>query len=225
MASPSTRLTIHQSPRISASMLARYITASVAGRASILQQAKYPPAELVLRYMPAKKVAAEYVVSGFANSVLAPAVQAQQSRYNAANTNWKRDDAHKCIGVINKMSAVLGQLPSACKYVRTSRKQPKLKIQGVEVSVNIDLDMTTQAKSAGGAIFVFSQVTSADVLGYMASLVEMRVAAGTNLYVDPNLCIALNCRTGMLVTAAQSQAKSSAISTACRLIATSWPSV
>ena len=224
MTTPSTQLKVHQNPRISAASLAKYISKR-SQRAKILRQSKYPPAELVLRYLPAKAAARKYLAKGFSQQVLDDAKLRQQTRYQATNSKWVRDDARQCIAVLNLLPAVCGQLPPNCGYrAAASRNQPKLNVQGVEVSVNVDLDVE-RYNDVGAVMVVFGQDSNALTMGYMATLVGMRVAVAGGS-VDPDLCQVINVRSGAIVTASQCNPQLRRnISLACRDIKQVWPSI
>ena len=224
MATASTQLKVHQDSRLSASLLARYLSRRNE-RARILRQSKYPPAELVLRYRPAKAAGKRYLVEGFRQQVLDDARQRQRTRHQGANSKWVRDDARQCMAVVDLLPAVCGQLPANCAYTAAApRYQPKLNIQGVEVSVNVDVEVT-RFSGVGAVMLVFGQDSPGLTMEYMAALVEMRVAVAGGK-VDPDLCQVVNVRSGAIVTASQcSPQPGRNIHLGCRGIAQAWASI
>lgn len=188
-------------PTMSATMLAKYLTATPQARQTTLKNAKYPPDVLALRYQPAKAAARKYLLSGCKQNVIDDAIVGQKARLQTANTDWKRDDARQSASVTSMLPAVCQKIPGTFQKFPSA---PKLNINNVDVSVTTEV-LILQGNQCGGTLFTFSQTINQPIMECIATLIYMRLSGmGLNTPVAQSLCVAVNVRNQTVISAAQS---------------------
>lgn len=146
-------------PRLSANQLSEYLTASPGRRKSIVKAAKFPKTVVVAHYDGAWKAIPKFLCDNARpiSHLTGAMVELQSKADNPTQKPWVKDDSRlsiEAISTFQKGYNKLGLSAVECRAVTGSL--PKLVINGVEISVR--LDMTVHKKDrVGGAVLLFSK--------------------------------------------------------------------
>lgn len=164
MSSPKPKYGYNADPRLSANQLSDYLTASPPRRKSIIQGAKYPKTVAVALYSGARDAIGNYLCDDLRSAkVFAEAIESIKARESKSTaTDWVKQDCSLSIQAIEAFQNAynsLGLAKISCKAVVS--KQPKLQIEGVDVSVALDGTTHRVGKDnetrVGGVILLFSK--------------------------------------------------------------------
>lgn len=232
-------------PRLSASQLADYLVAPTPiGQLGILRQAKNPgPARpLIIQYQLAKRAIAECLRDrAQLNQIVARTVTELESRRdNGANGPLIRDDAQRCIDVIQAFQQAQNQMDLwQHQYSAPAPRSPSLNIRGVEVSVFPDVVASIQQRGVDRVGQVFIRCTigqTTDVAenlrdeadGHLATIAHMHTMQYLGHLGTPHAqtSIVIDVPRQTLVRGSANYARRVAnIETACQMIAAVWPTI
>lgn len=172
---------LNESPRISANQLAEYALATPSRRRTILRNAKFAPAYLVIRYGDARKAICTYLSNDLRpQNILTDAENELIAASESAATSFQQNDAALSAEAIKKFRKLVGQklVPGTATFTRAG-SLPNLNLGGTNVSVSIDLvSRNNSTGTIGGVLLQTSKAVSAkswriDHSKYVASLVWM----------------------------------------------------
>lgn len=232
-------------PRLSASQLADYLVAPTPiGQLGILRQAKNPgPARpLIIQYQLAKRAIAECLRNrAQLNQIVARTVtELEARRDNGTNGPLIRDDAQRCIDVIQAFQLAQNQMDLwQHQYSEPAPRSPSLNIRGVEVSVFPDVVASIQQRGVDrvGQVFIrctIGQTTDvaenrrAEANGHLATIAHMHTMQYMAHLGTPHAptSIVVDVPRHALVRGSANYARRVAnIETACQMIAAIWPTV
>ena len=135
---------VRANPRLSAAQLADYLAAaSPVSQIGILRQAKNPGPNrpLIIQYALARRAIAGCLRdrAGLPRLVAEATIDLEARRDNGANGPLVRDDAQRCIDVIDTFHRSSNQLDVwGVEYLEPRQPSPVLNIAGVEISVAAD---------------------------------------------------------------------------------------
>ncbi|WP_172267234.1 hypothetical protein [Caulobacter sp. RHG1] len=136
---------VRELPRLSASQLADYLAAtSPIAQMAILRQAKNPgeARPLIIQYQLARQcISACLIEPETMNRTIAQAITSlEQRRDDAANRPLVRDDARRCIEVINTFQRSVNALGlwGGLRYEAAPQRPASMMVSGVEISVYPD---------------------------------------------------------------------------------------
>ncbi len=227
-------------PRLSANQLADYLNATPPRRKSIIREAKYPKTSVVARYSGAREGLATYLCdAGRSPATLTKAIiklQEKESKFSA--TDWTKQDCNlsvEAIQTFQKSYNSLGLSKIDCKPIVT--KQPKLSIEGVDVSVALDATTHRLGKSGqkcvGGLILLFAKSdasTKSREARCRTSAVLAALFAEQHLaYLgepDSKICFALDVFGGRIFPApSMYPTKLEHMKASCEEVALRWPTI
>lgn len=232
-------------PRLSASQLADYLVAPTPiGQLGILRQAKNPgPARpLIIQYQIAKRAIAECLRNrAQLNQIVARTVtELEARRDNGTNGPLIRDDAQRCIDVIEAFQQAQNQMDLwQHQYSEPAQRSPSLNIRGVEVSVFPDVVASIQQRGVDrvGQVFIrctIGQTTDvaenrrAEANGHLATIAHMHTMQYLAHLGTPHAptSIVIDVPRQTLVRGSANYARRVAnIETACQMIAAIWPTI
>lgn len=164
MANPKPKYGYNPEPRLSANQLADYLSATPPRRKTIIREAKFPKTAVVARYAGARDALCEYLcdASRSDKSLHAGIAKIQEREAKFSATDWTKQDCTlsvEAIQTFQKAYNTLGLTKLDCRPVVT--KQPKLSIEGVDVSVSLDATTRRVGKdgleAVGGLILLFAK--------------------------------------------------------------------
>jgi len=237
MTSPKPKYAYNADPRMSANQLSDYLGATPPRRKSIIRDAKYPKTSVVARYNGAREAIGSYLCDDLRNSKVLfdgiESIKVREAKLTA--TDWTKQDCAlsvEAIAAFHSAYNAFGLAKISCKPVVT--KQPKLQIEGVDVSVS--LDTTThrigkgEEKCVGGLILLFSKSDASAKSREercKTSAVLAAVFAEKHLSylgkADPKICFALDVfGKRMIVAPNMFPTKLDHMRAACEEIALRW---
>lgn len=238
MAQPKKKYRVHDSPRISANQLAEYLLVSPSRRQTILRNAKFAPTYLVVRYNAAKTAVADYLSNDARPSGILADAGADLLAVSKSPTSspFQKNDAELSIEAIDSFSAIktnkeLIQL----SFQKLTNRLPALPLNGVDVSVNLDLIARRQKTPPliGGVVFQTAKATTgaswrAEHARNVSSLVWMLAEKHLSALgqVDRKLCLTVDFFGKSITPAPTSYKRRLAdFEAACLEIGALWPSI
>lgn len=150
---------------MSANQLAEYLLAAPARRQTILRNAKYAPAVLVIRYQAAKDAMKSFLADEVRNKrILSDAIVDLAEVEKTAQTDFRKNDAQLCAEAVKVFQNISDNKILNVLSFREATNLPPLSIGGVNVSVRLDLASYKPHKDGervGGLIFQTSKAVSA----------------------------------------------------------------
>lgn len=232
-------------PRLSASQLADYLVAPTPiGQLGILRQAKNPgPARpIIIQYQLAKRAIAECLRNrAQINQIVARTIyELEARRDNVANGPLIRDDAQRCIDVIEAFQQAQNRMDLwQHRYEEPTVPSPSMNISGVEVSVFPDIVASIQQRGVNrvGQVFIrcaIGQTTDvaenrrAEANSHLATIAHMHTMQYLQHLGSPHAptSIVIDVPRQAIVRGPVNYARRVAnIETACQMIAAIWPTV
>lgn len=232
-------------PRLSASQLADYLVAPTpVGQMGILRQAKNPGPHrpLIIQYQYARRTIAECLRDrGGIDRVSARSIiDLEERRDSGANGPLVRDDAQRCIDVIEAFQRAANQLDLwNAEYVEPRLPSPSLNIAGVEISVTPDVIAITHPRTGDrvGQVFIRCTIGTpgdaaenrrAEANGHLATIAHLHTAQYLahlgQPYAPASMVVDVPRR--VVVRGPVNSARRVAnIEAACTMIAAIWPAV
>lgn len=226
----STKNTIIQktnkTPRFSVNKLGEYMGATASRRKRIIYDQKYPSSFIVSQYKDAKEAIIKYIIKDYDENIITDAIEKIKK-----SVTLKEQDIENSVLALNE--ALKTNLPDLSSFIKTRCKDnnPKININGLEISVNPDVVVKNGNKV--GCIKTHVIKTEQNRLTQEASLyvgVLLHQYAVANLLskgesADPNLCISIDCFGNSHETAPKAIARRlSNIQAACEEIVRAWES-
>lgn len=227
-------------PRLSANQLSDYLNATPPRRKSIIREAKYPKTSVIARYSGARDGLTSYLCdAGRSPATLAKAIEKikeREAKFSA--TDWTKQDCNLSIEAIQSFQKAYNSLGLAkidCKSVVT--KQPKLSIEGVDVSVALDATTRRRGKAGqecvGGLILLFAKSdasTKSREARCKTSAVLAALFAEQHLQYlgepDAKICFALDVFGGRIFAApSMYPTKLEHMKASCEEVALRWPTI
>ena len=232
------------SPRISANDLARFLVSKPSTQLTIIRNAKYPDSSkpLVIRYSEARQAIVQHLCDmSRSKKVINTAIDLfLQRKDDFSESTFRRDDAEKSIEVLEAILDMSNQT-ATYRFVRAPKRQSKLIIEGVEVSVSADMLVEGKFKgqdAIGAAIMRLSKDDSSTAAAkekrksmglYVASLAALHTAqniANSDQIAANKLSMSIDVMHGEIFVAPQSNAQRvKDITGACQIISTMWSSL
>ncbi len=215
-------------PRLSANQTADYLYATPTNRRSILRDAKFPPTMIVIRYEDARPA----MVERFADEGdLDGWIEKIHRKAAVSTTEYQKLNCQLCIDALESFQASIRNLDAGkLRFRRPRRHFSKLMIEGVHISVAIDLVVEGgDGKSVGGAIFVFSKAEKDErkfkaIALLIHELLKPHVKAPAR--VDPTLCMAIDVFNARIYRGkTQQKMLYNTVEASCEEIATRWPAI
>ncbi len=182
MASSPQKYRVNAEPRISANQLAEYALAAPSRRQTILRNAKFAPAYLVVQYSDARQAIKDYLSDDLRSAgKLFTEVNRLTDVMNSADTAFIQNGAALSIEAIKAFREIENQglIPSTQVFSSCTARLPPLSLNGVNVSVSIDLiAKNNRSGKIGGILLQTSKAISSrswrdEHSKYVASLVWM----------------------------------------------------
>ncbi len=230
-------------PRLSANELALYMMQSETARIKTIRQAKFPlSANLrAIRYSDARKAICNFLldsVRSISHLTTAENMLAQRASDNAVSC-YRRNDAKHSIYALHDIQKIRNKI-ARYHFIKAPKKQRKLNISGVDISVKADVIVEGQGHRSGfiGAAILQMKKDDDDIrrscktkkMGtYVAALISLHVEKNllkTGLDVDPELCMSIDVQHHSVFFAPSSRSNyMKEIENACHMIAAMWPQI
>lgn len=232
-------------PRLSASQLADYLVAPTpVGQMGILRQAKNPGPNrpLIIQYHHARRTIGECLRDrdGLNRISARSIIDLEDRRDNAGNGPLVRDDAQRCIDVIEAFQRATNELDLwNAEYTEPHLPSPTLNINGVEISVAPDVVALTRRRDdvRVGQVFIRCTIGTAgdaaenrrgEANGHLATIAHLHTRqylahlgaphAPTSMVIDVP-------RRNVVRGPVNSARRVANIEAACAMIAAVWPVV
>ncbi|WP_053004309.1 hypothetical protein [Flavobacterium sp. ABG] len=218
---------VNKTPRFSVNKLGEYMGATAARRKRIIYDQKYPSSFIVSQYREAKEAIIKYIIKDYDETVILEAIDKIKK-----STILKEQEIENSVLALNE--ALKTNLPNLSPFKKTRSKDdnPKININGLEISVSPDIVVKNGNKI--GCIKTHVIKTEQNRLTQEASLyvgVLLHQYTEANLLekeqsADVNLCISIDCFGNSHETAPKAIARRlSNIQAACEEIVLRWDSV
>lgn len=227
-------------PRLSANQLAEYLIAGAPRRKSILQEAKFPPVMIIIRYDDARTVIGGHL-AGTARA-LEDAIAALRAKAASPETSPNAAQNYELsIQAIESFRKSVDEFAfGGALFSKPSMRNRKLQIAGVTISVSIDASTAGTKKDGtaaiGAAMLMFCKSARSEAketewtqkCKTVASLIYalLKSSPDTVKNCDPNLCMVIDVFNGKVHKAKHQQKQlMNAITAACEEISLVWPSI
>lgn len=230
-----------QTPRISVNDLALYMVSSDTARVGIIRRAKVPNTSPIIRYRDVRPVLCAYLSDN--NRSVNLLVEAEetfnQRSEDPAISSLRQDDARNSVEVLHAIQRMANRL-AQFRFNPAPKKQQKLDLAGVEVSVYADLitsALVRNTPNSGAAVLRMTQaelesdtaVSRRREMGlYVATLARLHAEQNLGLTnpISNRLCMSIDVRHGECFQAPDSNTRRmNDLENACRFIAAMWDSV
>ncbi len=228
MAKPTYKQKVNLKPRFSVNKFGEYlVSTSSSRRKRIIHDQKFPPTFIVIAYKDAREAIVKYIINDYDQSILTDAIK--KITDSVVLEQAEKDNSILALKEITKCN-----LPDLSSYKKTKYKEEnsKLKISGLDISVNPDVIIRKGNKV--GCIKVHVIKTEQNRLPKAGS--EF-VSAILQLYteghllkdgeiVDGKICISIDCFGNSYEVAPKSvKRRLENIQDACEEIVNRWDSV
>ena len=227
-----------KSPRISVNDLAQFMVSSDTARMGIIRRARDPRTHTVIRYKDVRDPIRSFLSDPHHN--LNPLISAEavlkQRSIDPAVSSMRQEDALLSIEVLDAIQR-MGNRLAKYVFVAAPKKQPKLVISGVEVSVWADLLIHASSRGVEQIGAAVLRMTKDDATTPTAKekrkQMGLYVATLSRMHVDQNipsnrnpinkLCMSIDVQHGeIFIAPAQTTRRVSDIENACRIIMAFW---
>lgn len=236
---------VRRQPRLSAAQLADYLVAPTpVGQIGILRQAKNPAQNrpLIIQYAHARRAIAECMRDrGGLNRIVARSISELEARRDdGTNGPLVRDDAQRCIDVIERFQSAANELDVwDAAYAEPRLPSTSLNVAGVEISVSPDLIVTVRRRDQVrvGQVFVRCAIGTAgdaaenrraEANGHLATIAHMHTSqylADIGLPYAPTSMVIDVSRESVVRGPVNSARRIANIEAACAMIAAIWPTI
>ncbi len=217
------------------------MVSSDTARLGILKRAKNPTPPPMIRYRDVRPVIRAFLADRArdVNPLLEVEKMFEQRAEDSAYSALMQNDASNSVDVLHSLQGMSNQLVPF-DFLSAPKKQAKLMVAGVQVSVYADLMVEAVIKgdkNIGAAILKMSQDNTEtdaakskrrDIGLYVATLIRMHIDKNLkdDLPVANKLCMSIDIQHGEAFQAPTSNTKRQKdIESACQMIAGYWPSV
>ena len=230
-------------PRLSASQLADYLSAATpVGQLGILRQAKNPgPSRpIIIQYLYARRAIAECLrdQGGLNRIVTRTTTALEERRDNGSNGPLVRDDAQRCIDVIESFQRGSNALDVwGPEYREPRQPSPSLNINGVEISVVPDALVLDNRRERVGQAFIRCTIgNTGEAAENRRAEANVNLATLAHMHTDqyladlgqphPQTSLVIDVsRQNVFRAPANSARRIANIEAACSMIAAIWPTV
>lgn len=219
--------------------LALFMVSSTTAQMGIVKRAKNPSTPPIIRYKDARQPIVAYLKDPTknVNPLLAAEQMFQQRVADMSESSLRRDDAEKSIEVLHAIQGMRNQIGSF-DFVDAPKKQDKLVIGGVEVSVYADAlvhGSNSSGEQIGAAVLRMTQddadtpaaIEKRKNMGlYVATLARMHVDQNISSDRSPvnRLCMSIDVQHGEVFVAPNANARRVRdLTAACQMISAIWP--
>lgn len=238
---PTSERRPREKARMSVNDLALYMVSSDTMKLSIIRRNKFPSNYVVLPYQDAKPWLVNFLTDpGRDKTKLAEGIE--HFRHRAADSSLhetKRNDAVLCGRVLESFFGTYGTLGlGQMEFVRTPGKLAPLQIEGVDISIPLDLIAHQSIKGvdhAGGIIFRLTQADESDAAKerrkqqghYAASLAHLQMVSKkpTAREPAPRLSFSVDVQHQQAFPAKAGASRITNLTSACRMISGIWPTI
>ena len=223
-------------PQISANDLALYLVSTDVGKLGIIRRNKYPSKHIVSPYQDCKRIITRFLADDARDrdTLVAGIEQFEQLTEKSTTAPSKREDARRSIIALDAVLTGYNQLELGKLQFNLAPRLNPLLINGVKVSVNLDLltsGSTRGVDQQGGAILRLTQADESDkrdeMGAFTAALAFMQVEdklPGVG-EATAKLCLAIDVQNKAKYEARAGSRRRSNIEAACTMIKSVWPSV
>lgn len=231
---------VHPEPRISANQLAEYSLASPSRRQAILRNAKFAPTFLVIRYTDARASVCDFLRDPTRPVAMLHKSEAElRAKADAETSGFKANDALLSAEAVASFAhaASSKQLPVSFTklfFEPVTGNWPKLMMEGVQVSTQVDLiSKNTSKGKCGGVMLQTSKAIAAKSWReehslYVTSLIWMSCSQSLTGHgdVDRGLCFAVDLFAQKAIKAPTSyKRRVKDLQASCQEIAALWGNV
>lgn len=218
---------VNKVPRFSVNKLGEYLVATPSRRKKIIYDQKHPSAFIVSQYKEAKETIIKYIIKDYDENIITDAIVKIKN-----STLLKEDDIKNSVLALNEILNC--KLPDLSSYKKTRHKgdNPKIKIAGLEISINPDIILKKGNKVGCIKTHVIKTEQnrlSKEASTYVSTLLHQYTEK--NLLElgdapDVNICISIDCFGNSHETAPKAIVRRLAnIQDACEEIVLRWDSV
>jgi hypothetical protein len=216
--------------------LALYLVSSDVGKLGIIRRNKYPSKHVVSPYQDCKRIITRFLADDARdrNTLVAGIEQFEHAIEKSTTVPSKREDARRSIAALNAVLSGYNQLELGKLQFTLAPRVNALLINGVRVSVNLDLLTSSSTRGVdhqGGVILRLTQADESDKreeMGFLtATLAFMQVEDKLPGVGEPTakLCLAIDVQNKAKYEARAGSRRRSNIEAACKFIKSVWPSV
>lgn len=216
--------------------------ASETGKISIIKNAIKTSTAVVIRYKPAKNCIKRYLAAEHRDTaqIFDTISDLQATSEDTSKTAFTRDDARLSIAALEAFLAMQNQVAGYDFQPIATKGQGNLSLNGVHVSVNVDLLVNRTYRGTqqiGGSIFRFTQSDSEtpaaiakreDIGRYAATLTHLHVVENLAGNRSPHrtLSMAVDVQFGQAMICPPSYAQRvTNMENACRFISSMWDDI
>lgn len=218
------------------------MVSSDTARAGIVKRAKSPQKPPIIRYRDVRGPVCEHLASASRNGnpLISAEAMFEQRMTDSSFSALMQDDARNSIEVIHGIQRMQNQLGQYA-FREAPKRQPKLVIEGLEVSIRADLLVDGSSRKGdnlvGAAVLRMTQsgektesaISKRREMGlFVATLARAHAEqnlAGNSLPAN-KLCMSIDVQHGEVFTAPTSSTqRMNNLTNACRFIVALWPTV
>ena len=218
------------------------MVSSETGKIGIIAEAKKEDNKApAIRYSSLREAVKAFLIDPKRDKSILYAAEAkfEQAKTDPTLSKYQQSDAASSLEALHAFQSMMNQI-GGMEYYMAPQGQPKLEINGVTVSINLDLLIRADKASnprVGGTLFRFTQAddeTEAaamkrrDMGSYAATLVHMHVLEhfSDNATVHNSICYAVDVQFKEAINAPKTYAQRARnIENACKFISAIWDSV
>lgn len=227
-------------PRLSASQLSEYSTATPPRRTAIIADAKYPKTTVVTRYRDLRKALKKHLTDPTqSHHILSNAILAfQEKQDDLSASTWVKEDCRASMEAITKFQKSANTL-GIKKYTfeKATIKFPPILLEGVKLSIIPDVLVrksgAANKNSVGGALLMFSKSEKSPEKrknrGKVAAILMLKSLnrfQDTLGIPDPKLCMVIDVYEGKVYDASTGITRlSNGLDHSCREVFRAWDDV
>lgn len=217
------------------------MVSSDTARVGIIRRAKSPQLPPIIRYRDVRGPVCSYLTD--MNRSLQPLLVAEdmftQRMSDPSESTLRQDDARNSIAVLHGVQALNNQL-GGFQFVPAPTQQPRLILEGVEISIRADLLVVGERsgiEQIGAAVLRMTQSDQTSEVAiqrrremgtYVATLARLHTESHLSNGRAPanRLCMSIDVQHGEIFAAPTSATRRmNDLASACRFIASLWPTL
>lgn len=218
---------VHKDPRFSVNKLGEYIFATPSRRKKIIIDQKYPSAFIISAYKEAREAIIKYILKNYDSTIIEDAIS--EITASVMLKEHEKENSIMALKAVENMT-----LPDFTTYKVTRYKgdNPKIKIMGLDLSINPDLILRKGNKVGCIKIHVVKSEQNRltkDSSSYVATLLQIYVEkhiVEVGEVSDVKICLSVDCFGKTYEEAPKSvKRRLSNIDDACDEIVGRWESI
>jgi hypothetical protein len=218
---------VHKEPRFSVNKLGEYMFATASRRKKIIEDQKYPNSFIVSGYKEAREAIVKYIIKDYDTEILDDAIESISN-----SVLLKENEKENSILALREIASM--NLPDLSLYKKTRYKgdNTKIKIQGLDISVNPDIILRKGNKVGCIKLHVIKSEQNRltkDASSYVATLLQIFVdkhVVTDEEVSDLKICLSVDCFSKTYEEAPKSvKRRLSNIDDACDEIVGRWDSI